>query len=155
MHRIRINAEGTTMRAMNGVLIVEDFAPFRAVLSGLLQERTGFQVLSEASDGLEAVRRARELNPNLIFMDIGLPGISGIEAARRIRELAPRSRIIFLSQEGSSDVVEEALNSGALGYVHKAGAANDLFPAIAAVLEGKQFVSGGLAPMISCMAQCD
>lgn len=130
------------MRAMNGVLIVEDFAPFRAVLSGLLQERTGFQVLSEASDGLEAVRRARALNPNLIFMDIGLPGISGIEAARRIRELAPRSRIIFLSQEDSSDVVEEALNSRALGYVHKGEAANDLFPAIAAVLEGKQFVSG-------------
>lgn len=143
------------MRTRKSVLIVEDFAPFRAVIANLLQERTGFQVLSEASDGLEAVRRAGELKPNLIFIDIGLPGISGIEAARRIRELAPRSRIIFLSQEESSDLVEEALNSGALGYVHKREAANDLFPAIAAVLAGKKFVSGGLAPMISRLAQYD
>lgn len=143
------------MRTIKSVLIVEDFVPFRALISGLLQEGTDFQVVSEASDGLEAVRRARELNPNLILMDIGLPGINGIEAARRIRELAPRSRIILLSQEGASDVVEEGLNSGALGYVHKGEVTNDLFPAIAAVLEGKQFVSAGLAPMIPCMAQCD
>jgi DNA-binding NarL/FixJ family response regulator len=132
------------MRTMNTVLLVEDFGPFRAFVSTLLREKPDFEVVSEASDGLEAVRRARELNPDLILMDIGLPGLNGIEAARRIRELAPRSRIVFLTQEGSSEVVEEALSSGALGYVHKPRAGNDLFPAVAAVLEGKQFVSDGL-----------
>ena len=141
------------MRTMNGVLLVEDFGPFRAFVATLLREKPDVQVVSEASDGLEAVRRARELHPDLILMDIGLPGLNGIEAARRIRELAPRSRIVFLTQEGSSEVVEEALSSGALGYVHKPRVATDLFPAVAAVLEGKQFVSNGLIgskePMIT------
>src|SRR5438067_10269618 len=81
------------MRTMNSVLLVEDFGPFRAFVSTLLREKPDVQVVSEASDGLEAVRRARELHPDLILMDIGLPGLNGIEAARRIRELAPRSRI--------------------------------------------------------------
>ncbi|OLB29640.1 MAG: hypothetical protein AUH13_14875 [Acidobacteria bacterium 13_2_20CM_58_27] len=142
---------------MNSVLLVEDFGPFRAFVSTLLREKPDVQVVSEASDGLEAVRRARELHPDLILMDIGLPGLNGIEAARRIRELAPRSRIVFLTQEGSSEVVEEALSSGALGYFHKPRAANDLFPAVAAVLEGKQFVSNGLIgskePMITLRAR--
>ncbi len=145
------------MRTMNSVLLVEDFGPFRAFVSTLLREKPDVQVVSEASDGLEAVRRARELHPDLILMDIGLPGLNGIEAARRIRELAPRSRIVFLTQEGSSEVVEEALSSGAQGYVHKPRAANDLFPAVAAVLEGKQFVSNGLIgskePMITLRAR--
>jgi len=129
---------------MNSVLLVEDFGPFRALVSSLLREKPDFEVVSEASDGLEAVRRAKELDPDLILMDIGLPGLNGIEAARRIRVLAPRSRIVFLTQEGSSEVVEEALSAGALGYVHKLRAGNDLLPAVAAVLEGKQFVSNGL-----------
>jgi DNA-binding NarL/FixJ family response regulator len=145
------------MRTMNSVLLVEDFGPFRAFVSTLLREKPDVQVVSEASDGLEAVRRARELHPDLILMDIGLPGLNGIEAARRIRELAPRSRIVFLTQEGSSEVVEEALSSGALGYVHKPRVATDLFPAVAAVLEGKQFVSNGLIgskePMITLRAR--
>ena len=145
------------MRTMNSVLLVEDFGPFRAFVSTLLREKPDVQVVSEASDGFEAVRRARELHPDLILMDIGLPGLNGIEAARRIRELAPRSRIVFLTQEGSSEVVEEALSSGALGYVHKPRVATDLFPAVSAVLEGKQFVSNGLIgskePMITLRAR--
>ena|SRR5215831_2861380 len=132
------------MRTMNRVLVVEDFVPFRAFVSALLREKADFQIVSETSDGLDAVRRARELHPDLILMDIGLPGLNGIEAARRIRELAPRSRIVFLSQEGSTEIVEEALRSGALGYVHKPRAGNDLYPAVAAVLEGQRFVSDGL-----------
>jgi len=85
------------MRTMNSVLLVEDFGPFRALVSSLLREKPDFEVVSEASDGLEAVRCAEELDPDLILMDIGLPGLNGIEAARRIRELAPRSRIVFLT----------------------------------------------------------
>lgn len=106
--------------------------------------KANLQIVSETSDGLDAVRRAKELHPDLILMDIGLPGLNGIEAARRIRELAPRSRIVFLSQGGSTEIVEEALRSGALGYVHKPRAGDDLYPAVAAVLEGQQFVSDGL-----------
>lgn len=126
---------------MNSALVVEDFLPYRTFVSALLREELAFRVVSEASDGLEAVRRATELNPDLILLDIGLPGLNGIETARRLRELTPRSRIVFLSLEGSADVVEEALSSGALGYVHKSRAGKDLAPAIATVLDGKQFVS--------------
>lgn len=137
-------AEAKTMRRMNRVLVVEDFVPFRTLVSALLREKPNLQIVSEASDGFQAVRRARELHPDLILMDLGLPGLNGIEAARRIRTLAPRSRIVFLSQEGSAEIVEEALRSGALGYVLKPRAGDDLHPAVAAVLEGQQFVSDGL-----------
>lgn len=137
-------AKAKTMRTINRVLVVEDFVPFRAFVSALLRGKPDFQIVSEASDGWEAVRRARELCPDLILMDLGLPGLNGMEAARRIRELVPASRILFLSQEASTEIVEEALRSGALGYVHKLRAGDDLYPAVAAVLEGQQFVSDGL-----------
>jgi DNA-binding NarL/FixJ family response regulator len=77
------------------------------------------------------------------LLDIGLPRLNGIEAARQIRKLAPNSKILFLSQESSADVVREALSFGAMGYVVKADAGNELLPAVEAVRQGKQFVSSG------------
>jgi DNA-binding NarL/FixJ family response regulator len=123
---------------------VEDFTPFRVFISSLFQEKRELYVVYEVSDGQEAVRRALELNPNLILMDIGLPTMNGIEAARQIHEAIPESRIVFLTQETSPEVVEEARNLGASGYVHKSRAASDLFPAVTAVLRGDLFVSDGL-----------
>jgi PAS domain-containing protein len=79
------------------------------------------------------------------LLDIGLPNLNGIEAARRIRKLAPKTKILFLSQESSDDVVQEAFNLGAWGYVVKAHAGSELLPAVEAVLQGKKFVSRGLA----------
>lgn len=100
------------------------------------------QIVGEVSDGLEAVRQAEELKPDLILLDIGLPTLSGLEAARLIRKLAPKSKIIFVTQESSPDVVRAALNVGALGYVLKVRAGTDLLAAVDAVLEGRHFVSG-------------
>jgi DNA-binding NarL/FixJ family response regulator len=91
------------------------------------------------SNGLEAVQKAQELKPDLILMDIGLPGLNGIEAARRIRTLAPDSKIIFLTQESSPEVVREAVSLGASGYVLKSQAETDLLIAVDAVLQSKQF----------------
>jgi DNA-binding NarL/FixJ family response regulator len=85
-----------------------------------------------------------ELQPALIVLDIGLPGLNGLEAARRIRKLSPQSTILFLSQESSPDIVQEALSLGALGYVMKAHAAIDLLIAVEAVLRNEQFVSSAL-----------
>jgi CheY-like chemotaxis protein len=102
-------------------------------------------VICEASDGSEAVQKAEELRPNLILLDIGLPKLNGLEAARQIRKLAPESKILFLTQESSADVVQEALSLGALGYVVKAHAGTELLAAVQAVLQGKQFVSSGLS----------
>jgi DNA-binding NarL/FixJ family response regulator len=124
------------------VLIVEDFAPYLRFISSTLAGMRDLQVVGEVSDGLEALQKAEELKPDLILLDIGLPSLNGIEAARRIRELSPDSRIIFVSQESSADVVQAALNLGAKGYVVKANAASDLVAAVEAVLLGKTFVSG-------------
>jgi DNA-binding NarL/FixJ family response regulator len=123
---------------------VEDFKPFQSFVSALFQENRELYSVCEVSDGLEAVRRAVDLNPDLILMDIGLPTLNGIEAARQIHQLVPQSKIVFLTQETSTAVVEEARNVGASGYVRKARAASDLLPAVAAVLRGEQFVSSGL-----------
>jgi len=96
----------------------------------------------ELSDGLAAVQKAEELKPDLILLDIGLPGLNGIEAGRQIRKLLPNAKIIFLTQESAVDVIQEALRLGALGYVVKTRAGSDLMPAVEAVLQGKQYVSG-------------
>ena len=82
--------------------------------------------MGEASDGLEALQKAVELQPDLILLDIGLPSLNGIEVARQIRSLVSESKIIFLTQESSSDVVQQALSLGARGYVAKIKAGVDL-----------------------------
>jgi len=123
------------------ILVVEDFAPFLQFISTALATRQDLQVICEVSDGLEAVRKAQELRPDLILLDIGLPSLNGIEAARQIRKLVPESKIIFLTQESSDDVIEEALRLGAFGYVKKLKAKRDLFAAVETVVSGKQFIS--------------
>jgi DNA-binding NarL/FixJ family response regulator len=109
------------------VLVVDDFEGFRRFVRSVLQRKPDCQII-EASDGMEAVQEARESQPNLILLDIGLPRLNGIEAARQIRELAPLAKIVFLTQERSPEIVREALILGANGYVHKPRAANDLLP---------------------------
>jgi CheY-like chemotaxis protein len=127
------------------VLVVDDYEPFRRFVCTTLERKTEFQIVGETSDGLDAVRRAEELQPDLIVLDIGLPTLHGIEAARRIRKLSPKSKILFVSQESFADVVQEALSVGAMGYVIKAFAGSELLSAVGAVLEGRQFISSGLS----------
>jgi DNA-binding NarL/FixJ family response regulator len=123
------------------VLVVEDFVPFRRFVLSTLASMSDLEVTGEASNGSEAVQKAVELQPDLILLDIGLQGLSGIDAARQIRSLVPRSNIIFLTQESSADVIQEALGLGAQGYVVKTKAASELLNAVEAVLLGKTFVS--------------
>jgi DNA-binding NarL/FixJ family response regulator len=110
----------------------------------MLAKRPALQIVGEASDGSEAVRQTKELKPDLILLDIGLPTLNGIAAARQIRHFASESKIIFLSLESSLDVVQEALSFGASGYVLKARAASDLLAAVDVVLQEDHFVSGPL-----------
>jgi DNA-binding NarL/FixJ family response regulator len=131
-------------KSMVRIVIVEDFAAFRRVICSILEKRRDLQVICEVSDGLEAVRKAEELKPDLILLDMGLPTLNGLQAAREIRKLAPESKIIFVSQQSSPDLVQGALSLGAQGYVAKTRLASDLLVAVDAVLEGRQFVSRGL-----------
>jgi DNA-binding NarL/FixJ family response regulator len=126
------------------ILIAEDFGAFRRLICSILQKRQDLQVVCEVVDGLEAVRKAEELKPDLILLDIGLPTLNGLHAAREIRKLTPESKIIFVSQESSVDLVQQALSLGAHGYVVKTKLESDLLAAVEAVLEGRRFISSGL-----------
>jgi DNA-binding NarL/FixJ family response regulator len=127
------------------ILVVDDHKPWRQQVRSLLQGRLELRIIAELGDGSEAVQKAAELKPDLILLDIGLPTLNGIEAARQIRKLAPESKIIFVSQESSADIVQEALSLGTCGYVVKSQAGSDLLAAVDTVLEGRQFLSAGLS----------
>jgi DNA-binding NarL/FixJ family response regulator len=96
------------LKSSTQILLVEDFEPWRRFYRLALEKWAEFQVIAEASDGLEAVDQARQLQPDLILLDIGLPALNGIEAARRIREISPASKILFVSENRSPDIVGEA-----------------------------------------------
>ena len=121
--------------------MVDDFEPFRQLVRSTVAGKPELQIVGEASDGLEAVQKAAELKPDLILLDIALPSLNGIEAARQIRKLVPESKIIFLSQESSAEVVQEAFSLGAWGYVVKTRAGSELLAAVESVISGKRFVS--------------
>jgi DNA-binding NarL/FixJ family response regulator len=127
--------------ALVRVLLVEDYEPFRRFVCTSLGKKPELEIVGEVSDGLEAVQKAEDLQPDLIVLDIGLPSLNGIEAARRIRKLSPNSKILFASQDSAPDIVQQALSLGALGYVFKANAATDLLAAVEAVLRSERFVS--------------
>jgi DNA-binding NarL/FixJ family response regulator len=130
------------------ILVVEDNEPFRHFIFSIVGKRADLEIVGGASDGLEGVRKAEALLPDLILLDIGLPCLNGFEAAAQISKLNPKPKIIFLSQESSPDVVRGALSLGAMGYVAKANAGSDLVAAVEAVLQGKQFVSAGLTDQV-------
>jgi len=121
--------------------VVDDFEMFRKLVVELLEKRPELQVVGEASDGLEALQKAVEFRPDLILLDVGLPNLNGIEVARQLRSLVPESKIIFLTQESSADVVQKAFSVGARGYVTKNMLLEDLFAAVANVIAGITFVS--------------
>jgi DNA-binding NarL/FixJ family response regulator len=127
MHRVRI-------------LVVEDFTPWRRFISAVIEQEPQLLIIREVSNGLEAVQKAKELKPDLILLDIGLPKLNGIAAARQIRTFSPKSKILFLSQESSAAVVREALEVGA-GFVVKTDAGSELLSAVKGVILGEQFLS--------------
>jgi DNA-binding NarL/FixJ family response regulator len=123
------------------VLVVEDYEPFQRFVTSMLEALPELQIICKVSDGLEAVQKAEELQPDLILLDIGLPSLNGIEVARQIRKLSPESKILFVSQESSADVVRGALGTGAQGFVVKSDARRELLEGVNAVLRGERFVS--------------
>jgi DNA-binding NarL/FixJ family response regulator len=115
------------------ILVVDDFEPWRRWVCSELRKHQ-IDVVGEASDGLEAVRKAQTLEANLILLDVGLPKLNGIDTAKRISQSTPDTKIIFLTQEDDRDIAEYALHSGATGYLLKEQAGTELVPAVEAVL---------------------
>jgi DNA-binding NarL/FixJ family response regulator len=102
-----------------------------------------FEVAGTASGGLEGVRAVLDLKPDVVTLDITMPDIDGLEAARRIRRSGSAARVVFMSINADTDYVEAALEAGALGYVLKSRASQDLAPAIRSSLKGNIFISPG------------
>jgi DNA-binding NarL/FixJ family response regulator len=126
------------------ILVVDDFEPWRQQVRSLLQTRPELRIVAEAGDGLEAVQKAKDLKPDLILLDIGLPNLDGVNAAGRIRQVAPDAAIIFLTQNSDKDIVQAALSIGARGYVLKSDAGKELLTAVVGILDGGDFVSSGI-----------
>jgi DNA-binding NarL/FixJ family response regulator len=126
------------------VLLVDDYEPWRRYVDARVTSSPQWQIAGEAADGLDAVHKAEALRPDLILLDIGLPSLNGIAAARRILAHDPGSRILFLSENSSWDIVEAALSTGGRGYVLKSDAGSELLPAMESIVEGRQFLSSSL-----------
>ena len=124
------------------ILVVEDYEPVRQAICSWLRVRD-FQV-TESADGLEAIAKAIELQPDVVLFDIGLPNLNGIESAKQVRSLVPSAKVVFVTQESSSDLIRATFRLGARGYIDKQQACRDLLPAIDAVLGGQRFVSSTL-----------
>ena len=116
------------------ILIADDVAEWRAWVREILCGKPEWQVVGEACDGVEVVRKTMELRPDLVLLDIGMPRMNGFEAAVKIREAVRVSKIVFLTQDHDPDLRSAALAMGAEGYVSKTNAATELCSAIATAL---------------------
>lgn len=132
--------------SISRILVVDDFEPWRRAICSMLAEHPNLQVVGEAIDGVEAVQKAQELKPDLILLDISLPGLNGIEAARRVLEIIPDVKVLFVTSNVDRDVAAAALTDGAFGYVLKVDGKNELLRAINAVLRGEKIISKRLKP---------
>jgi DNA-binding NarL/FixJ family response regulator len=121
-------------------VVVDDVADFRRLIRSKLKEKTECEVVGEASDGLQAVAKAEQLQPDLVLLDLGLPIINGIEVARRIRKLSPDTKILFVTQNSSREIAQGALRAGANGYLLKSEVM-DLLVAVETIISGEQYVS--------------
>ena len=133
---------------MINVLLVEDHELYRMGLSMVLEKTEGIHLVSEASDGLDGIKKAREYSPNVILMDIGLPNIDGIESTARIKEFLPEAKIIMLTSRNSEQDVLSAFAAGADGYVMKGATPEQTITAIKAVNDGVGWIDPAIAKIV-------
>ncbi|MCY1290384.1 Transcriptional activator protein ExaE [compost metagenome] len=137
------------------VLLVDDHAVVRLGCAGLLRAALPEVEIAEAASGEEALAQVQASIPNLVLMDIGLPGISGLEATRRLRQRLPQLRVLFFSQHAELPLVRQALDAGGAGYVTKAAPAEVLVEAVRRVLAGYPYIEQALATQMACQKPGD
>jgi DNA-binding NarL/FixJ family response regulator len=139
-----VRGSGTTI----AILLADDHTIVRDGLGFLLEAQEGIQVVGVASDGREAVKEAERLRPDVVVMDLAMPGLNGIEATRRIRKLLPATRVLVLSMHGSSEHIYRALEAGAQGYLLKESAGPELAAALRAVHGGRRYLSSKITETV-------
>lgn len=122
------------------ILIVDDHGLIRAGLRSLLNDKPEYSVVGEANDGETAIKRAAELLPDIVLMDVSLPGISGMEATRRVLEVSPKSRVLALTAHEDDTMLREMIRAGAYGYLIKRAVESDLINALQVVSQGYMYV---------------
>lgn len=122
------------------ILLADDHAVLRAGLRLLLENQPGLEVVGEASSGLEALDLAIKLNPNLILLDLSMPGLSGLDALPTLRKKVPGARVLILTMHDDPQYLRQALKNGASGYVLKKAADQELLSAVRAVMRGEVYV---------------
>ncbi len=127
------------------VLLAEDHTLVRAGIRALLDSFDEITVVGEASDGREAARQARELQPDVILMDIAMPGLNGLEATSRIARTCPGTRVLILTMHSNEEYVVQALRAGASGYLVKEAATGELHRAISSVARGQTYLSPSIS----------
>ncbi len=130
------------------VLVVDDHALFRKGVTGLLRGAGGFTVVGEAQDGRDAVAKAQALRPDVVLMDVYMPGMDGLEAARRIKAALPSTMIVILTVSEEDQKLFEALKAGAHGYLLKNVEPEELFRTLRGVVRGEAFVTPSMASKI-------
>jgi two-component system response regulator NreC len=130
------------------ILLADDHTVVRKGLRLLLEGHPGFTVVADAADGRAAVALAERHTPDVVVMDVAMPGLNGIEAARQISAKLPQVAVVFLSMHSDESYVLKALKSGARGYLLKDSAEQDLINAVIAVSEGKAFFSPAISKML-------
>jgi DNA-binding NarL/FixJ family response regulator len=121
------------------ILLADDHPVVRHGLRTLLSNNPRWKIIDEAADGLEAVEKTSRLRPDLVILDVSMPKMNGLEACRRIRKSVPESEVLIVTQHDSPQMMREALDAGARGYVVKSNADRDLLAAVAAVSQHKRF----------------
>jgi len=130
------------------VLIVDDHSLMRAGIRALFQNSADIRVVGESGDGHNALELMRELSPDVVLMDISMPGLNGLEVAARARKEMPRTRIVFLSMHGGDEYVLRALEVGAAGYVLKDSETSELELAIRSAVKGEAFLSPAVSTKV-------
>lgn len=133
---------------MINVLLVEDHELYRMGLSMLLSKAEDINLVAEASDGFDGVKKAREFSPDVILMDIGLPNMDGIEATQRIKEFLPDVKVLIFTSRDSEHDVFESFKAGADGYIMKGASPEQTISAIKAVYEGIGWVDAAIAKIV-------
>ena len=124
-----------------GILIADDHEVVREGLRRMLENQAGWRVVGEAVDGKEAVQKARQLRPDIVILDISMPGMDGLEATGEILKAVPSARVLILTVHDSEQAVRKLLRAGARGYVLKSDAGRQLVAAVEAVAEGNRFLA--------------